>query len=212
MGHTKGDRRADLIARANTYQIPIKLSWGQLDEAIDNAKYEVFSEIFSENQFLFRASAAFADGDPWPANFFGLAGRYYVPGTPNTPVRFVNPGILASVDRNARIAATANAPVVFMCDGLFHTLPDTTTVTIEHFLFPAPLEDPSIVDTATDSMPEWSEPDIITAAFESMLKELLDQQTALVLNQQEVERIEKQLLQVYRDKFEVVDREPQLKG
>jgi hypothetical protein len=111
MGNTKATRRGDLRAYADAYKIPIKLSQGELDQCCDFGKYDVFMEIFPVEPRYFRVTTdTFASGDPWPDGgatstqttyFFGLAGRQYVAGSPNKPIRFGRPSMIPMLTRNA---------------------------------------------------------------------------------------------------------------
>lgn len=219
MSNTKATRRGDLRSYASTYKIPVRLSQGELDQCVDFGKYDVFFDIFPEYHHLFRVTGdTFSDGDPWPdggltssesSYFFGLAGRYYMSGTPNLPIRFARPSMKPMLVRNTRIAATAAEPALLLYDHKFHFLPNTITgASLEYFAYPAPLADPSVLDSATDTMPLNSEPDITRAAFERMLKMLLSQQVAVQLTQQEIQRTEETLRELYEKKFGVVNQQP----
>ena len=210
--HTKADRRADIRMLANTYKVPVRFSDGELDQCADIGKYDVFPRIFEEYQQNFRiTNVTFSDGDSWPSHYFGLAGRYYVAGSPNKVVRYANVSLKPTLIRNPRIAATTAQPAFYSSDRAFHILPNTVTgVTIEHWLYPTPLADPSVSDSTTDTMPEFSEPMIARSGFEAMLKMMLDQQAALELTKAEIEHTSGLIGQLYEEKFKFLNQTAQL--
>lgn len=201
--HTKADRRGDIRAYFNTYKLPVKLKSGELDQCADLGKYDVFMSIFPQFTNLFLDESVYANGAAYPANYFGFAGRAYIIDGTGTeqPVTWVHPTEVPFLTRNARLAPTTVQPLVFTSDHTFLVLPNTVSVHIDTFVFPAPLADAATADNTTDSMPEWTEPLIARAAFEYGVKMMLDQQTALALSKLELERAEKALKELYERKF-----------
>lgn len=211
MGHTKGDRQGDIRAYFNNYKIPVKLKAGELDQCADLGKYDVFFTIFPEHSHLFLVEGqTFADGAAYPANYFGYAGRAWISDGSGgeLPCVFIHPTERPFIERNSRLAPSATQPVIFVSDQEFHVLPDNLVPTICCFQFPAPLADAATALSATDTMPEFSEPMIARAGFEYGLKMMLDQQTALELNRAEVEHYEKVLKEGYERKFAELNKMP----
>jgi hypothetical protein len=208
MSNTLQTRVGDLRAYADAYKIPIKLSLGELIQCTEFAKLDVFMSIFPEYNHLFRVNGdTFDNAAAWSTcsqPFFGLAGRQYVAGTPNVIIRFGRPSMIPMLTRNPRIAGTALQPVLYLSDQSFNFLPNSIVgASIEYFAYPAAM----VNLTDTDSMPKFSEPDIARSGFERMLKILLSNQAAVQLTQQEIERTERALKEVFEKKYGVINRE-----
>jgi hypothetical protein len=215
MGNTKGIRNADIRSIADSYKIPIKLSDGDIDQCADRGKLDIFMGIFPERHHLFRViNQTFNNGDDWPSilnngkpDFFGLAGRQFVAGTPEIEVRFARPSEIPMLTRNGRIGATATQPVLFMANKKFYLM-GVGTATIEYFAYPRLLADPSIGYDQTDSMPLDKEPDIARSGFEFLLAMLVERQTSLDLTQKEIQHTEAVIKDVYEKKYRLLNREP----
>lgn len=208
-GHTLAQRHGDIRMLANAYNVPIKLSKGEIDQCAELGKYDVFALLNADPEYkhyFLDTTKTFSHGDDFPADFLVLGGHRWIDDGSGgeLPVRYAPVQDLATLTRNGRLAGSATQPVLYLSDNKFKFLPSSVTgAHIDVYLHPAPC----VNDSDTDTMPEFSEPDIARSGFEFMLKMMVDQQTALELNKQELERVESAIMTLYRENFAFLNKD-----